>query len=94
MSAVGLSTQVFFSYEQSVHGKAVSAGSRKAAVCTDCHGAHDILMAGDPKSSTFKFNVPSTCDKCHESEDQQYLQSVHGQAIRRLSRLHLQCSKR
>jgi len=83
MSAIGLSTQVFFSYEQSVHGKAVSAGSRKAAVCTDCHGAHDILMAGDPKSSTFKFNVPSTCGKCHESEDQQYLQSVHGQAIQR-----------
>ena len=82
MSAIGLSTQVFFAYEQSVHGKAVSAGSQKAAVCTDCHGAHDILMAGDPKSSTFKFNVPSTCGKCHESEDQQYLQSVHGQAIR------------
>jgi formate dehydrogenase gamma subunit len=82
MRATGLSTQVFFSYEQSVHGKAVSAGSQKAAVCTDCHGAHDILMAGDPKSSTFKFNVPSTCGKCHESEDRQYLQSVHGEAIR------------
>ncbi|HYL16235.1 MAG TPA: cytochrome b/b6 domain-containing protein [Terriglobales bacterium] len=83
MRASGLSTQVFFSYEHSVHGKAVSAGSQKAAVCTDCHGAHDILMAGNPKSSTSQFNVPSTCGKCHESEDQQYVQSVHGQAIRR-----------
>ncbi|HUK47953.1 MAG TPA: cytochrome b/b6 domain-containing protein [Terriglobales bacterium] len=83
MSASGLSTQVFFSYEQSVHGRAVSAGSQKAAVCTDCHGSHDILMAGDPKSSIFKFNVPATCGKCHAQQSEQYVQSVHGQAIAR-----------
>ncbi len=83
MQASGLSTQVFFSYEQSVHGRAVSAGSQNAAVCTDCHGAHDILMAGDPKASIFKFNVPDTCGKCHEPQDHQYVQSVHGQAISR-----------
>jgi cytochrome b subunit of formate dehydrogenase len=83
MSASGLSTQVFFSYEQSVHGRAVSAGSQKAAVCTDCHGTHAILMAGDPKSSTFKFNVPATCGKCHETQDNEFMQSVHGRAIAR-----------
>jgi formate dehydrogenase gamma subunit len=83
MSATGVSTQVFVSYEQSVHGRAVAAGSQKAAVCTDCHGTHEILMAGDPKSSTFKFNVPSTCGKCHVPEDVQYVLSVHGQAIGR-----------
>ncbi len=83
MTASGLSTQVFFSYEQSVHGRAIFAGSQRAAVCTDCHGAHDILMAGDPKSSTFKFNVPSTCGKCHAQQEQQFIESVHGQAIGR-----------
>jgi cytochrome b subunit of formate dehydrogenase len=83
MSTSGLSTQVFFSYQQSVHGRAVSAGSQKAAVCTDCHGAHDILTAGDPKSSIFKFNVPATCGKCHAQQSEQYAQSVHGQAIAR-----------
>jgi cytochrome b subunit of formate dehydrogenase/5-methylcytosine-specific restriction endonuclease McrA len=83
MSTSGISIQVFVSYEQSVHGKAVAAGSRKAAVCTDCHGTHEILMAGDPESSTFKFNVPSTCGKCHAQENQQYLESIHGQAIQR-----------
>lgn len=83
MTASGLSTQVFFSYEQSVHGRAVSEGSQKAAVCTDCHGAHDILMAGDPKSRTFKFNVPATCGTCHAQQEQQYIPSVHGQAIAR-----------
>lgn len=83
MRATGISTQVFVSYEQSVHGRAVASGSQKAAVCTDCHGTHAILMAGDPKSSTFKFNVPSTCGKCHTRENGEYIQSVHGQAIGR-----------
>jgi cytochrome b subunit of formate dehydrogenase len=83
MRTSGVSTQVFVAYEQSVHGRAVSEGSQKAAVCTDCHGTHEILMAGDPKSSTFKFNVPSTCGKCHERESQQYVESIHGQAIHR-----------
>ena len=43
---------------QSVHGHAVANGSDKAAVCTDCHGAHEILDAKDSKSPIFKFNVP------------------------------------
>ena len=63
----------FSSYEQSVHGKAVAGGSEKAAVCTDCHGEHDILGAGDPKSPVFKFNVPATCGKCHADVDQNYI---------------------
>jgi Ni,Fe-hydrogenase I cytochrome b subunit len=83
MSISGLSTQVFVSCEQSVHGRAIAAGSQKAAVCTDCHGTHEILMAGDPKSSTFKFNVPATCGKCHARQSAQYAESVHGQAIGR-----------
>src|SRR5579885_3334525 len=33
----GLSAQMVASYQQSVHGHAVAAGSEKAAVCTDCH---------------------------------------------------------
>ncbi len=65
MAASGHSNQPFLSYEESVHGRAVAAGSEKAAVCTDCHGSHEILAASDPKSSIFKFNVPLTCAKCH-----------------------------
>ena len=66
MEASGHSAQPFISYEQSVHGRAVAAGSEKAAVCTDCHGTHEILQAGDSKSPIFKFNVPATCAKCHQ----------------------------
>src|SRR5690348_796786 len=67
MEASGHSAQPFVSYEESVHGKAVAAGSDKAAVCTDCHGSHEILAASDPKSSIFKFNVPLTCAKDRKS---------------------------
>jgi cytochrome b subunit of formate dehydrogenase len=69
------------SYEQSVHGHAVAAGSEKAAACTDCHGAHEILDAKDSKSPIFKFNVPLTCGKCHEQISAEFQQSIHGQAI-------------
>ncbi|HET7441575.1 MAG TPA: cytochrome b/b6 domain-containing protein [Terriglobales bacterium] len=83
MEASGHSAQPFLSYEQSVHGRAVAAGSEKAAVCTDCHGTHEILQAKDPKSSIFKFNVPATCAKCHKPVEQEFTQSIHGQAIAR-----------
>ncbi len=65
MASGGMTAAAFNSYQQSVHGKAVAAGSEKAAVCTDCHGEHDILSAVDPKSPINKFNVPTTCAKCH-----------------------------
>ena len=83
MASSGISSAPFNSYQQSVHGKAVAAGSDKAAVCTDCHGEHDILAATNPKSPINKFNVPLTCAKCHDNIKQEYAQSIHGQAIAR-----------
>ena len=83
MQASGNSTQPFFSYQESVHGRAVAAGSEKAAVCTDCHGVHAILSAADSQSSIFKFNVPATCGRCHTAIDQEFMQSIHGQAVAR-----------
>jgi len=81
MGASGHSTQPFTSYEESVHGKAVASGSEKTAVCTDCHGSHEILAASDAKSPIFKFNVPATCAKCHTAVETEFLQSIHGKAI-------------
>jgi cytochrome b subunit of formate dehydrogenase len=83
MGETGISSQVFVSYEESVHGRAVASGSQKAAVCTDCHGVHEILSAADPKSSIFKFNVPATCGKCHQQVQYEFTVSIHGQAIAR-----------
>ncbi len=81
MKAGGNGTQAYVSYQGSVHGQAVAKGVEKAAVCTDCHGSHEILGAADAKSSIFKFNVPKTCGTCHSSVEREFNQSTHGQAI-------------
>jgi cytochrome b subunit of formate dehydrogenase/5-methylcytosine-specific restriction endonuclease McrA len=83
MEASGRSTQPFLAYQESVHGQAVARGMAKAAVCTDCHGAHEILSPADSKSSIFKFTVPATCGKCHSGVQKEFDQSIHGRAIAR-----------
>jgi cytochrome b subunit of formate dehydrogenase len=82
-TANGVSAQTFVSYQESVHGKAIENGSKKAAVCTDCHGAHEILAANEDKSPIYKFNVPATCGKCHSDVTQTFMASIHGQGIAR-----------
>lgn len=83
MESNGESGQPFVSYQQSVHGLAIEKGSKKAAVCTDCHGSHEILPANDAKSPIYKFNVPATCGKCHNAIEQTFMESIHGQGISR-----------
>jgi len=83
MESNGESSQPFTSYQDSVHGRAVEKGSTKAAVCTDCHGTHEILAANDQKSPIYKFNVPATCGKCHTKVEETFMQSIHGQGIAR-----------
>lgn len=83
MEGSGHSAQPFIGYQEGVHGRAVAAGSEKAAVCTDCHGTHEILNAGNPKSPIFKFNVPQTCAKCHGNVEKTFMASIHGQALER-----------
>jgi cytochrome b subunit of formate dehydrogenase len=92
MERTGHSTQPFYSYQESVHGRAVAAGSTRAAVCTDCHGVHEIRPPTDPESSIFKFNVPATCAKCHSVVEQQFMQSIHGQAVTRGNSLAPVCT--
>jgi cytochrome b subunit of formate dehydrogenase len=83
MESNGESAQPFISYQESVHGRAIEKGSKKAAVCTDCHGSHEILAANDAKSPIYKFNVPATCGKCHTAIKDTFMQSIHGQGIAR-----------
>jgi formate dehydrogenase gamma subunit len=83
MKGSGISSQVFLSYRESVHAKAMARGNNSAAVCTDCHGAHDILPAANAQSTIAKVNIPNTCGKCHSAEANEFMQSVHGQAVAR-----------
>lgn len=68
-------------YHQSVHGIAIERGLIGAAVCTDCHGDHDLQPAENPSSLIYKYNVPQTCGKCHGDVTSIYEKSVHGKAL-------------
>lgn len=70
------------SYEQSVHGRAVAAGSEKAANCNDCHGNHDIYPARDERSRVNHWKVPGTCGQCHQEIAREFNESVHGVAVK------------
>jgi cytochrome b subunit of formate dehydrogenase/ribosomal protein S27AE len=71
------------SYENSVHGIALlEKHELNAAVCTDCHGSHDLHKSTNPTSKLYWQNVPTTCGKCHENVQQTYIRSVHGQAVK------------
>jgi formate dehydrogenase gamma subunit len=83
METAGVRTQPVFAYQDSVHGRAVAGGSEKAAVCTDCHNHHDVLGANEQSSPIFRFNIPSTCGKCHGDVTDVFMASVHGQGVAR-----------
>lgn len=52
-------------YRTTFHAQISSLGYVQAAQCWDCHNAHDILPASDPKSTVAKANLVQTCSKCH-----------------------------
>src|ERR1043165_4347052 len=83
MQGSGITDRPFLSYRESVHAQAVSRGNTGAAVCSDCHRAHDILPASDTRSPIFKFNVPQPCGPCHPGIASEFAASVHGQAAAR-----------
>ncbi len=80
-------------YKTSVHGMKLAKGDAKVAVCSSCHGSHDILKAVDAKSHVNALNLPATCGACHAdaaymkgydiSTDQlaDFSSSVHGKAL-------------
>ena len=67
-------------YEQSVHFGAIVDGE-EGATCTDCHGAHGLFRASDPRSAIHASNISTTCGQCHEEIRQVYDVSVHGDAV-------------
>jgi len=70
------------SYKQSVHGRAVAAGSEKAADCNSCHGNHNIYPARDERSRVNHWKVSETCAECHQEIAKVYTESVHGVAVK------------
>ena len=52
-------------WAQSVHGKAVMAGSQDAPTCTGCHDEHKIRSLKSSSAMTISEDV---CSRCHASE--------------------------
>ena len=71
----------FKAYEDSVHGKLVANGEKKAPQCKTCHGTHNIRAHTDSKSTIYKLNVPTTCANCHAEIYEKYVKGAHGSAI-------------
>jgi len=44
----------FDTYLHSVHGVAFKDGKANAAVCSDCHGTHDLHSASNPESKIYR----------------------------------------
>jgi predicted CXXCH cytochrome family protein len=58
------------------HARALAGGNRNAAICTDCHGSHNVSDANSPRQK-----ISQTCQKCHSKVHEQYAGSVHGKAL-------------
>lgn len=72
MSKYGLSADVYDIYRTSWHGVDVAVFQARwpnlwhsSAVCTDCHGVHDMLSTDNPDSRVNPDNLLSTCQQCH-----------------------------
>lgn len=74
-------------FEVSVHGRVPVGGAHPAASCNDCHSsagtAHQILPPGNTQSTINHFNIPRTCGRCHQREEQDYWDGIHGQLLLR-----------
>ena len=60
------------SYFDTYHGKVSRLGFLKTAKCYDCHGAHDMLPAWNPRSHLSRQNIVATCAKCHPGSNRRF----------------------
>jgi hypothetical protein len=86
-------TDQLVKYQASVHGLRLATGDDHVAICTDCHGVHDIKKASDPTAKVYPLNVPALCASCHADPKTMapygiptnqytlYQASVHGVAL-------------
>jgi nitrate/TMAO reductase-like tetraheme cytochrome c subunit len=71
MDKYGLSTAVHTTYLTEFHGMtasldaAVGDGRTMSALCTDCHGTHDIPRASGEQAAVMRANLAETCRSCH-----------------------------
>ncbi|MCP4310520.1 MAG: hypothetical protein GY790_04605 [Bacteroidetes bacterium] len=81
--------------EKGIHGQALLRNDPNAPSCKECHGYHDMLHYADPRSRTYKMNIPFLCGKCHKEGEvvsreydvsehnvlENYTQGIHGRGL-------------
>jgi hypothetical protein len=60
----------------STHSRALEAGHPEAAVCVDCHGAHDVQSMHNAR-----VEIATTCRQCHAQIYDEFASSIHGSAL-------------
>jgi nitrate/TMAO reductase-like tetraheme cytochrome c subunit len=73
MDKYGLSTNVLQTYVADFHGRTAALRTREGsgheaafvAVCSDCHGTHDVSRVDAASSPALKTNLVNTCRTCH-----------------------------
>lgn len=60
-------------YRDTFHGQVTALGFTRVARCSDCHGAHRILTASDPRSSIAPANLVATCRRCHPRANENFV---------------------
>ena len=94
MNPYGIRTDQLARYWTSGHGKTLrDTNDDRVAVCTDCHGNHDVVSGRDPRGKTYPSNIPDMCATCHADASlmaeydlpveivDEYRNSVHGKLL-------------
>jgi len=65
----------FSTYRDTFHSQLGALGGYvETARCWDCHGAHEILPASDPRSPINQANLVKTCGRCHAGANASFVQ--------------------
>jgi len=65
----------FSTYRDTFHSQLGALGGYvETARCWDCHGAHDVLPASDPRSPIAPANLVKTCGRCHAGANASFVQ--------------------
>jgi cytochrome b subunit of formate dehydrogenase len=74
-------------YMESVHAQPNKDDPTKPnATCVDCHSAHYVYPMNSKEGHNYRLTTPEVCGKCHEKQEGQYYDSVHGVAVVRFGK--------
>jgi len=67
---------LYATYRETYHGQVNRLGYRRAARCSDCHGAHDVRRVSDPASRLSPDHIVGTCATCHPGANENFTRFI------------------